>query len=79
MCLFQQTLIRRYPISINLVIPHRIAVLAAFVPGIPLYGVNPAIFYPLHDTHVVSGAVLRPGEPAWGVIAIGNPTLLLSS
>ena len=48
----------RDAIAEDLIIPHRIAPLAAIIGGVALNGVNSAVFYLFHDAHMICISVL---------------------
>ena len=57
-------LIGRGAIPIDLIMAYGIVGLPAPVAGVALHGVDNAVFYSLHDAHMVRHSVLRPGIAA---------------
>ena len=46
-------LVVRDTVTVNLIVPYGIAVLAAGVTGIAFHGIDPAIFHTFDDAHMV--------------------------
>ena len=47
------SLICRDSIAEDFTVAYRITSLAAAIGGVSFYGINPAVFYFLHDTHMI--------------------------
>lgn len=58
-------LIAQHSISINFVVSNGITPLAAFITRVTFYGIDPAIFHPLHDAYMVGHSVLGSRVSTW--------------